>query len=192
MIYYISDNHFGHKNVIRFDNRPFADTELMDEVLVHNWNERVTEDDIVYILGDCFWKNEENSVKLIQRLNGHKRLIRGNHDRVHGRLRFYFESIEKYDEIDDNGRMVILSHYPMLFYNHQHHRAIMLYGHVHNTREWHYVEKWKKELWDAEIPCRIINVGCMMEYMKYTPRTLDEILEANPAPDFTKKRDETE
>lgn len=68
----------------------------------------------------------------------------------------------------------------------------MLYGHVHNTREWHFVEKWKRELWDAEIPCRIINVGCMMEYMKYTPRTLDEILEANPAPDFTKKRDETD
>ena len=40
MIYYIADNHFGHKNVIRFDNRPFADTVLMDEVLVHNWNER--------------------------------------------------------------------------------------------------------------------------------------------------------
>lgn len=35
MIYYIADNHFGHKNVIRFDNRPFADTVLMDEVLVH-------------------------------------------------------------------------------------------------------------------------------------------------------------
>ena len=94
MVYYIADTHFGHKNVIRFDNRPFADTTLMDEVLVHNWNERVTEDDTVYILGDAFWKNEENSVKLIQRLNGHKHLIRGNHDRVHGRLRFHFESIE--------------------------------------------------------------------------------------------------
>lgn len=54
MFYYISDNHFGHKNVIRFDNRPFANTERMDEVFVHNWNKRVTEDDTVYILGDCF------------------------------------------------------------------------------------------------------------------------------------------
>ena len=50
MIYYIADNHFGHKNVIRFDNRPFADTVLMDEVLVHNWNERVTEAVTVYII----------------------------------------------------------------------------------------------------------------------------------------------
>ena len=52
MIYYIADMHFGHKNVLRFDNRPFADTDLMDEVLIHNWNERVTGEDIVYVLGD--------------------------------------------------------------------------------------------------------------------------------------------
>ena len=96
MIYYIADMHFGHKNVLRFDNRPFADTELMDEVLIHNWNERVTDEDTVYVLGDAFWKNEESSVKIIQRLNGHKHLIRGNHDRVHGRLRFHWESIEQY------------------------------------------------------------------------------------------------
>ena len=51
MIYYIADMHFGHKNVLRFDNRPFADTDLMDEVLIHNWNERVTGEDIVYVLG---------------------------------------------------------------------------------------------------------------------------------------------
>lgn len=173
MIYYISDNHFRHKNVIRFDNRPFANTELMDEVLMHNWNERVTEDDTVYILGDCFWKNEENSLKLIQRLNGHKHLIRGNHDRVHGRLRFHYESIEQYAD-----------HYPIPFYKNQHYGAVMLYGHVHNTKEWEFIEKWKHELWDAEIPCNMINVGAMMTYMNYTPRTLEELLEANPAPEF--------
>lgn len=195
MIYYIADNHFGHKNVIRFDNRPFADTVLMDEVLVHNWNARVTEDDTVYILGDCFWKNEENSIKLIQRLKGHKHLIRGNHDRVHGRLRFYYESIEHYAEINDNDRLVILCHYPIPFYKNQHYGAVMLYGHVHNTREQDFIEKWKRELWESEIPCNMINVGCMMEYMKYTPRTLDEILAANPAPEFRKntqqKRDDS-
>ena len=63
MIYYIADMHFGHTNVIRFDNRPFADTEQMDEVLIQNWNERVTADDTVYVLGDAFWKNEENSIR---------------------------------------------------------------------------------------------------------------------------------
>ena len=47
MIYYIADMHFGHTNVICFDDRPFADTEQMDEVLIQNWNERVTADDTV-------------------------------------------------------------------------------------------------------------------------------------------------
>lgn len=192
MNYYISDLHIHHKNVIRFDNRPFADTDLMNAVLVNNWNERVTEDDHVYVLGDAFWKNEEESLKILKEIKGHLHLVRGNHDAVKGRLRFQWESIEDYMEVNDNGRFVILSHYPIPFYRNQHYGAVMLYGHVHNTREWELVEKWQKEVWNVGIPSRLINVGCMMPYMKYTPRTLDEILEANPAPEFERVDEETE
>ena len=160
----------------------------MDEVLIHNWNERVTDEDTVYVLGDAFWKNEESSVKIIQRLNGHKHLIRGNHDRVHGRLRFHWESIEQYAEINDGNTLVIMSHYPIMFYKNQHYGSVMLYGHVHNTREWQLVEKWKHEQWDMGIPSRLINVGCMMDYMRYTPRTLEELLDANPMPIFDRIR----
>ena len=192
MNYYISDLHIHHKNVIRFDNRPFADTDLMNAVLVNNWNERITEDDHVYVLGDAFWKNEEESLKILKELKGHLHLVRGNHDAVKGRLRFQWESIEDYMEVNDNGRFVILSHYPIPFYRNQHYGAVMLYGHVHNTREWELVEKWQKEVWNVGIPSRLINVGCMMPYMKYTPRTLDEILEANPAPEFERVDEETE
>ena len=64
----------------------------------------------------------------------------------------------------------------------------MLYGHVHNTREWQLVEKWKHEKWDMGIPSRLINVGCMMDYMRYTPRTLEELLDANPMPEFDRIR----
>ena len=105
MIYYIADMHFGHENVIRFDDRPFADTEQMDEVLIQNWNERITADDTVYVLGDAFWKNEENSIRIMQRLQGHKHLIQGNHDRVKGKLRPYWESIEQYAEVNDENRL---------------------------------------------------------------------------------------
>ena len=192
MNYYISDLHIHHKNVIRFDNRPFADTDLMNAVLVNNWNERVTEDDHVYVLGDAFWKNEEESLKILKELKGHLHLVRGNHDAVKGRLRFQWESIEDYMEVNDNGRFVILSHYPIPFYRNQHYGAVMLYGHVHNTREWELVEKWQKEVWNVGIPSRLINAGCMMPYMKYTPRTLDEILEANPAPEFERVDEEAE
>ena len=196
MIYYIADMHFGHTNVLRFDNRPFPDTAQMDDTLIQNWNERVTSEDTVYVLGDAFWKNEENSMRIMERLQGHKHLIQGNHDRVKGKLRPYWESIEQYAEVNDENRLVILSHYPILFYKNQHYGAVMLYGHVHNTREWELVEKWKKEQWAMGIPSRLINrmskiihrvntpgISCsVMAYMSYTPRTLDELLEANPQP----------
>ncbi|MBQ7504699.1 MAG: metallophosphoesterase family protein [Ruminococcus sp.] len=176
MIYYIADMHFGHKNVIGFDGRPFADVELMDEVIINNWNERVTNEDTVYVLGDAFFKGEERSIEIMKRLNGHKRLIQGNHDRVHGRLRFQWEAINEYEEITDGDHFVVMSHYPMMFYKSQHYKAVMLYGHVHNTREWILIEKWQQELLKMGIPAKIINVGCMMEYMRFTPRTLNEIL----------------
>lgn len=188
MIFYIADIHFGHENVLRFDNRPFADTQSMEDVLIQNWNGRVGEEDTVYVLGDAFWKNEENSVKVIQKLNGHKHLIRGNHDRICGQLRFRWESIEPYAEINDGNTLVILSHYPLPFYKNQRYGAVMLYGHVHNSREWQLIEKWKHEQWNMGIPCRLINVGCMMDYMNYAPRTLEELLAANPMPAFERVR----
>lgn len=184
MIYYIADTHFGHTNVLRFDNRPFNDIASMEEALIHNWNKRITDEDDVYILGDCFWKNEENSINIIKKLRGRIHLIKGNHDRVNGKLKNHYHSIKEQDEINDNGRLVIVSHYPMLFYKNQRYGAYMLYGHVHNSLEWNFVEKWKKELWDVKIPCRIINVGCMMEFMNFTPRTLDELIASNPMPEF--------
>ena len=54
MIYYIADTHFGHENVRSFDRRPFSDAAQMEQTLMQNWNARVTEDDIVYVLGDAF------------------------------------------------------------------------------------------------------------------------------------------
>ena len=153
MIYYIADTHFGHENVLRFDNRSFSEIGQMDETLVQNRNARVADDDTVYVLGDAFWKNEESSLKILQQLKGHKHLIQGNHDRVKGKLRLYWESIAQYAEVNGETRLVILSHYPMLFYKSQHHGATMLYGHVHNSREWQLVEKWKREQWALGIPC---------------------------------------
>ena len=107
----------------------------MDEEIIRRWNERVGGDDTVYVLGDAFFKGEERSIEIMQRLNGHKRLIRGNHDRNNGKLLRLWESVSEYEEIKDGEHLVVLSHYPMLFYNHQHDGAVMLYGHVHNTRE---------------------------------------------------------
>lgn len=64
MNYFISDLHFGHFNIIRYDNRPFNSVDEMDKVLIDNWNSVVSDDDTIYILGDISWHNEEKTVQI--------------------------------------------------------------------------------------------------------------------------------
>ena len=80
MNYYISDLHIGHENILRFDNRPFADVNEMNNKLIENWNARVRSDDTVYILGDFIWAKESEWPSIVGSLGGNKVLIRGNHD----------------------------------------------------------------------------------------------------------------
>jgi len=181
MNYYISDLHFGHANSIRFDARPFNSIEEMDEILINNWNDRITDNDTVYILGDMFWYKTDKAIEILEQLKGKKRLIKGNHDRTHdNKFKKYFEKISDYEEVDDNGRKVVLCHYPIPCYKNHFYGWYHLYGHVHTSFEWNMMKSIKremKELYDK--PCKMYNCGCMLDYINYTPRTLDEILEAN-------------
>ena len=82
MIYFTSDLHLGHEAVIRMQNRPFANADDMNRVLIGNYNSVVHKDDTVYLLGDiCFRIGVEKSNELISSLKGKKYLIRGNHDK---------------------------------------------------------------------------------------------------------------
>lgn len=79
MIYFTSDHHFWHSNVIKFCDRPYKDVEQMNEALVKNWNDTVSPEDTVYYLGD--FSMAFRPVELYtKRLNGKKILIAGNHD----------------------------------------------------------------------------------------------------------------
>ena len=102
--FYISDLHFGHANVIRFDNRPFANLEEMHEVLIKNWNDKVSNEDTVYILGDFCWQTENEWIGILKQLNGKKVLILGNHDLKNPttKLKKMFLDIKPYKEITDN------------------------------------------------------------------------------------------
>ena len=81
-IFFTSDLHFGHENVLRFDNRPFETVDEMDDELIKRWNDKVAKGDLVYVLGDLIWKTATNeAVQIIKRLNGQIVLIKGNHDR---------------------------------------------------------------------------------------------------------------
>lgn len=186
MIFYIADTHFGHTNVIKYDKRPFKTAQEMDETIIKNWNEVVTDKDTVYILGDFSWRKPDETLKILKQLNGKKILIRGNHDKMPGKVLRQFQEVKDYAEIKDGDETVILSHYPMLFYNKQFHDTIHLYGHIHNSRQWEDCERWRRETYKIHnIPMRMFNVGCMISYMDYRPKTLQDILDkANPKEDL--------
>lgn len=184
MNYYIADCHFGHKNILRFDHRPFGDLYQMEEVMVMLWNAAVKKEDTVYILGDFCWGKADEWLRILNQLNGQKVLIEGNHDlgNYPAELKKCFLDIKPYKEISDNGRKVIMSHYPIPFYRHSGDPNMhMLCGHVHNTAENACLEKWTHELRHSNNPDlvnrgQIYNVGCMMPWMDYAPRCLDEIV----------------
>ena len=177
MNYYIADTHFGHSNIIRYDNRPFRNVNDMDETIIDRWNRSVNDSDTVYILGDFSWYGEAKTSEILDKLSGHKVLVKGNHDRVTSRLSRCFDDVCDYLELTDDGNRVILSHYPMIFWNGQFQDSIHLYGHVHNSHQWNCCESYRKELKQLQdIPMRMYNVGCMMEWMNYEPRTLEEII----------------
>ena len=136
MNYYIADMHFGHANVLRFDNRPWETVEDMENALVERWNARVQKGDTVYILGDFCWQKELEWIRILNRLNGGKVLIVGNHDsswmdRVD--LSRYFVSVDPYLEITDGSRLLTLCHYPLLTWKHKlRQNSFMIHGHIHN------------------------------------------------------------
>lgn len=172
MIYYISDIHFGHRNVIEFDNRPFETIEEMDEILIHRWNERVTDEDDVYIVGDFAYRNGRTADWYLKRLKGRKHLIIGNHDLTtlrNAKAMELFASVEKMNMVIDNGRMVSLCHYPVAEWNGKRHGGFHVYGHIHCRRDDVYAFMSRFD--------RALNAGCMIN--DYRPATLDELIQNN-------------
>ena len=192
-IMYIADCHFYHNRICReMDNRGFPSYAEMNEYMIARWNEKVTARDSVYILGDFSIAKGDATEKVIRRLQSKLHLIIGNHDRYlqdKGFDRNLFRSIEPYQEIRDNGRFVVLSHYPVFCYKGQYRpNTYMLYGHVHNTHDEALVNRFIQETretkaWSryaeapAPIPCNMINCFCM--FSDYQPMTLNEWIRAD-------------
>lgn len=134
--FFFSDPHFGHANIIKYCNRPFSTAEEMNEQLIANWNGTVSRNDVVYCLGDMFFCEVEKARAIMHRLNGMKRLVYGNHDKIIRReptLQALFDRIlpDLYEEAI-NGVRIVMCHYPLLTWNKANHGAIMLHGHQHN------------------------------------------------------------
>ena len=174
--FYIGDWHYSHENAIRFDNRPYNNVYEMNEDLIRRWNSVVGDDDTVYVLGDMFWCNASQAIPVLDQLKGKKVLVKGNHDRCHdNKFKNKFERIVDYLEIEDDGRRVVLCHYPIPCFKNHFYGWYHLYAHVHTSFEWNMMESIKREMTELYgKPCNMYNVGAMC--IGYTPRTLDEIL----------------
>jgi calcineurin-like phosphoesterase family protein len=143
LIWFTSDLHFCHNNILNYepDSRPFNTIEEMNEALVQKWNDKVSTEDTVYVLGDLSMGRVEVAIEYIKRLNGKIILIRGNHD-TPKRIEAYKEiGIEVHDifYLPYKGRYFILCHFPIA--NEEFIRMVIednsevvnLYGHVHSN-----------------------------------------------------------
>ena len=170
--YFISDPHFGHKNIIKYANRPFTSVDEMDETIIKNWNGMIGKTDAVYILGDVSLTSSERTNEILNRLNGRLYLIKGNHEKSvmsSKENRDRFEWIKDYYEFkyEYNGKrnMIVMCHYAMRVWNKSHHGAYHLYGHSHDSLEH---EQWGKSM-DVGIDSAARIFG------EYRPFTFDEI-----------------
>ncbi len=169
MIYYISDLHFGHANIIKLCGRPFQNLEEMNDTLINNWNSKVTNGDKVYIVGDLFFRNQNNPEEILSKLKGKKYLIVGNHDKTWLKkidTSKYFESVDNMLIFSNGKNKVILCHYPMMSFEGDY----LIHGHIHNNKNadyWNLLKSMDNAL------------NASVEINNYTPVTFDELVENN-------------
>jgi calcineurin-like phosphoesterase family protein len=148
MLYVTSDTHYGHRNIIRYCNRPFCSVEEMDEQLIENWNKVVTAEDTVIHVGDFAFAKPERKKEILSRLKGKKILVRGNHDdspkeMVDAGFDFVVESLT----IIEGRTKYLFSHYPIdpenarLTILEEIGAAFHIHGHVHNKTPLYYGPK---------------------------------------------------
>ena len=135
-IYFTSDTHFGHENIIKFSNRPYSSVEEMNIDLISKWNEVVPEDGVVFHLGDFAFGRAHNWINPLNELNGEIHLIIGNHDNKNLKQGFAakFKSISPQLRLNIGGQIIYLNHYPFLCYGGSYMKTIQLFGHVHTTK----------------------------------------------------------
>ena len=173
MIWFTADNHFFHKNVITLCGRPFADNREMHHTMIRLWNECVEEDDTIIVVGDFTFGGVQKTANKLDKLNGKKMLVMGNHDwRNHKPDKYEkmgFDHVCKRDfSILLDETPLIVSHYPYKgseIDNRVFDTQLtdegdwLVHGHVHNA--------WKKK-------GRMINVG--VDVRGFKPVSLPEIL----------------
>ena len=165
-LFFTADTHFDHKNIIKYERRPYHNTHEMNQALIDNWNKRVGKKDRVIHLGDFSWGGWKVAAQMLEQLNGRKFLIQGNHDpdKDMKELAKYFEWIKSYCSMKTDVGRFILFHYPIVSWENKSHGSIHLHGHTHSRTP---TNIQKGDL--------IYNVG--VDTNGYAPISLDEVLD---------------
>ena len=187
--WFTSDMHFGHSKIIDYCNRPYSSVPEMNDGLVANWNQLVSPDDDVWVLGDVAMGRLADSLSYVRQLNGHKKLVCGNHDRAwagdnksaDGERQYHdagFEEIFDRVVLQLGDVPVSLCHFPSSGDSQDKDRYLqwrptdaptdwLLHGHVH-------------ERWQARLDHREINVGVdVWDYRPVHATTLLEVIQGN-------------
>jgi calcineurin-like phosphoesterase family protein len=189
--WFTADLHLGHGNIIGYCDRPWPDVAAMNAALVERWNDTVSPDDIVWVLGDLAMGSIDDSLALVAALPGRKLLLAGNHDRCwagHGNraepwvaryLDAGFAEIHQGElHLDVGGHRVLACHFPYRGDSHDHDRYVnarpvdrgewLLHGHVH--------ERWRHD-------GRMLNVGVdVWDFRPVSEAQLAGLIEAGPVP----------
>lgn len=158
-IFFTSDTHYWHRNIIRYSNRPFNDIEEMNNELIQRWNSVVGDNDTVYHLGDVGFKRDMDDI--LDQLKGKNKFwIPGNHDKDWKRkgLKGFTRLEQCHEMYVANKVMVVLCHYGMRVWNRCHHGAFHLYGHSHGS-----------------LPGNSQSCDVGVDCWDYTPVTFDQI-----------------
>lgn len=136
MVYFSSDWHLGHANIIKYDKRPFKDVEEMNTTILANYNAMIKPEDKFYYLGDFCMGDHSKAESYLKQMTPCKwYFIKGNHDKkqtidLYKKYGIYLGGIA---EITIEKKPITLCHYAMQVWNHSHHGAFHLHGHSHGT-----------------------------------------------------------
>ena len=152
-IWFTSDCHFGHRNILSFCERPFENTKEMEKAIIENWNRVVKPNEKVFCLGDFSWFHSRHEIKkIVNRLNGKIYMILGNHDKEEAfelcdteklhicsditylYLRPEINNID--DRFETNCYTIVLSHFPQLCYSQsEKNNTYNFFGHIHSRKD---------------------------------------------------------
>ena len=176
MIYYISDLHLGDQRIFNLSKRPLSSLDGYENCLIEKWNQKVNEDDDVYILGDLANGDAKKVRNFFSKTKGRKHLILGNHDEdylAEYSLTKSFVSINRLDYIIDDGRKVCICHYPLLDWFSGNEIIYHVFGHIHNKNAANsgYMYKQIKDYY-SDKPA----FNASVDVINFEPVTLNELI----------------